>query len=641
MTMLDGMRRHKGWLKWSLALVCLAFVFLYVPQFVDQTAMQGLPSSVLARVGDHEITVMQFRQIYLQQLNAYRLQAGGDVTEELLRQLGVDRQILEQMITQYTALSHAERLGLTVTDAEVRQRIITMPAFQENGQFIGEPRYRQLLQTQSPPISPAAFEDDVRRQLLIERLQTAVTQWVTVSDEEVAAEHRRRNEKVRVDIVAFRPDDFRDDVEVTDAEIETQYEGASAAYEVPEKRQIRFLLIDEGDIADSITPTDAEVQDYYDFNRSQYATEGELRASHILLRTEDEDEAAVEARARELAAEARAGADFAELAREHSDDEGTAELGGDLGRFGRGRMVAEFEAAAFDLDVGEISDPVRSPFGFHIITVVEKNEETVQPLSEVRDEIVRTLKREQAASRAESMSRAIAAEVSTPADLDAAATARGLEVQESGFAAPGEPLLGLGMAPQVSSRAFQLEDDEVAGPIPSPLGPTFITVAERQDAYVPPLDDVREQVRQDVISDKARARARERAAEVAPMLQSAEDFVTAAEDAGLTVGSSELVTRGAAFPEVGINEAVEQAAFALPEGSVSDVVDAGNVAAIIHVAETEEVTAEQLASAMDELELELLAEKQDQFFRAYMAKVSNDIEINVDQQALNEALGVA
>ena len=121
--MLDGMRRHKGWLKWSLALVCLTFVFLYVPGFVDQGALTGLPNTVLAQVGEHEITSMQFRRVYLQQLQSYRLQSGGEISEEMLRSLGVDRQILNQMINDATELSEAERLGLRVTDAEIRQRI--------------------------------------------------------------------------------------------------------------------------------------------------------------------------------------------------------------------------------------------------------------------------------------------------------------------------------------------------------------------------------------------------------------------------------------------------------------------------------------------------------------------------------------
>ena len=247
--MLDGMRRHKGWLKWSLALVVLAFMFLYVPGFVDETALEGMPNEVLARVGEHEITVARFRQIYLAQLQSYRLQSSGEVTEEVLRSLGVDRQILQALISRYAALSEAERLGLTVSDAEVRQRIVSLPGFQENGQFVGEQRYRQALQFQRPPMTPAQFEEEVRSDILFERLEAAVTGWVTVSDEEIAAEYRRRNEKVMVEIVAFRGDDYRDEVEASDGEIQALYDGIApgvrgageAAAAVPARRRVGHL----------------------------------------------------------------------------------------------------------------------------------------------------------------------------------------------------------------------------------------------------------------------------------------------------------------------------------------------------------------------------------------------------------------
>ena len=638
--MLDGMRRHKGWLKWSLGLVCLAFVFLYVPEFVDQTGVQTLPISVLAQVGNHEITVAEFRRIYQRQIQEYRLQAGGELSDELLRSLGVDRQLLQQMIDEYTALSEAERLGIVATDAEVRQRIVSLPGFQENGQFIGEQRYRRVLQVQNPPLSTTAFEEDIRRGIVIERLQAAVTQWVSVSNEEVEDEHRRRNEKVRVNVVAFRGDDYRDDVEVTDTDIEEFYENESLVYQVPEKRKLRFLLIDQAVLADAITPTAAEIQEYYDFNASRYMTPGQVRASQILLRIGDEDEAAVEARAAELTAQARDGADFAELVGAHSDDEATIEQGGDLGTFGRGRMVPEVEGPAFAMGVDEVSDPIKSPLGYHVIKVTEKQEELTQPLTEVRETIINTLKQERAAARATALAQAIAAEVSVPEDLDRAAASRGLEVQESAFAGPGEPILGLGLASEVSSRAFQLEEGEVDGPIGTPVGPAFVTVSDRQDPYVPPLDEVRTQVRDDVLRQRALTLAQKRANDVAERLQEADDFVAAAEAAELTVGSSELLARGGAFPEIGVNSAIEAVAFALPVGGISDVIEAGNMAAIVHVVERESVTPEQLSNDRVDLRYELLQRRQAQFYQAYLANAASELPINIDMAALQEATGV-
>ena len=634
MTMLDRMRRHKGWLKWSLALVVLAFVFLYVPDFVDQTVGTDLPTGVLAEVGDHEITVAEFRRVYLRQLQTYRLQSGGEITEEVLRKLGIDRQILQRMIDEYAGVAEAERLGLEVSNAEIRARIVSLPGLQENEQFIGQQRYRQLLQAQNPPMSPAQFEEDIRKSILLDRLRATVTNWLTVSDAETADEHQRRNERVKINVVAFRADDYREEVEVNDDDIALLYSQESASYQVPEKRQLQFLLIDESVIADSITPAEEEIDQYYNANLSQYSTPGQIRASHILLRTEEQDEAEVEALAAELVTQARGGADFAELARRHSEDEVTAPEGGSVGLFGRGSMVREFEDAAFALEPGAISDPVKSAIGYHIIKVTEKQEETTQPIDTVRETIKNVLKQERARARANNIAQAIAADINTPADLEQAATKRGYELQESGFAAPGEPILGLGLATEVSQRAFQLEQGGVDGPIRTASGPAFVTVTATQDSYIPPLEDVRAQVREDVIRKKSLARAQQKAAEIVESLKAADDFSAAAEAAGLQVGTSELITRGTALPEVGVSAAVEAAAFTLSVGEVSEAIETDNAAAIVHVVER----AEALAKVSDTLRDELLLIRQGQFFSAYMTKAKERLRIIVDLATLEQAL---
>src|SRR5512134_2456946 len=145
MTMLDRMRRHKGWLKWSLAIVVLAFVLLYIPDFLrDPNAAAG-SGDVVASVDGREITVGRFRRVYLQQMQAYRSAYGANMDERLLKQLGIDQRIVQQMIEEEASLAEARRLGITATDEEVRQRIASLPAFQENGQFIGEQRYAEML----------------------------------------------------------------------------------------------------------------------------------------------------------------------------------------------------------------------------------------------------------------------------------------------------------------------------------------------------------------------------------------------------------------------------------------------------------------------------------------------------------------
>lgn len=377
MTMLDRMRRHKGWLKWSLALVVLTFVVFYIPDFLTTTT-GAAPGSVVAEVEGQSITVGAFQRRYQAQLSAYRQAYGSQLSEDLLRQLGIQQQILQQLVDEEAMVAEARRQGIEVSDVEVRQRILAMPAFQENGQFIGEQRYRQVLQFQNPPLTTADFEDNLRRAIAVDKLQSAVTGWMSVSDTEVDQEYRRRNEKVKLDVVPVSPDAFRDDVTVGDADLTAYFDAHKESYRVGEKRKIKYLLVDVDAVRAQTTVPDADIEKFYQDNLQQYQTPEQVRASHILLRTEGKDEEAVKAQAQSLADKARAGADFAALAKANSDD-GSKDQGGDLGCQPEGTYVPEFEQAVKTLPLNTVSDPVKTQFGYHLILVKSRDQQTVQP----------------------------------------------------------------------------------------------------------------------------------------------------------------------------------------------------------------------------------------------------------------------
>ena len=185
MTMLDNMRRHKVWLQWSLVLVVLAFVIAYIPSFVRGTGADSGSADTIAVVEGHEITSGEFRRTYTAQLQAYRSAYGGQMSDQLLKQLGIEQQILQQMVDEQASLAEADRLGIQVSDDEVRQRIFAIPAFQENGHFIGDQRYQQLLRLQRPPLAPSDFESGIRRSLTVEKLRASLTDWLSIADKEL------------------------------------------------------------------------------------------------------------------------------------------------------------------------------------------------------------------------------------------------------------------------------------------------------------------------------------------------------------------------------------------------------------------------------------------------------------------------
>src|SRR5258707_474081 len=418
MTMLDRMRRHRDWLKWSLGLVCVTFVLFYIPDFLRGSGADAASSDTVAKVEGRDITSGEFRRTYQAQLQAYRSAYGTNMSDQLLKQLGIDQQILQQMVDERAALAEAERLGLSVSDEEVRQRIFAMPASQDNGAFIGETRYQQLLRMQRPPLTPSEFEDNVRRSLTVEKLRASLTDWLSVADTELEREYRRRNDKVKLALVSFTADSFRTKVSATEAEVASYFDAHKNDFKIPEKRKIRYLLIDIDGLRAKVVVPPADIEREYNNNSEQYTTPEQVRASHILLKTEGKDEASVKAKAEELLKQAKAGADFAELAKKNSEDTDSAKNGGDLDYFGRGRMVPEFDQAVFTMQPGAISDLVKTQYGYHIIKLVDKKPAKVSTLPEVRQQIVDQLAYETARAQAADLAQNIAKEVSKPSDLD-------------------------------------------------------------------------------------------------------------------------------------------------------------------------------------------------------------------------------
>src|SRR5688572_244280 len=643
MTMLDRMRRHKNILKWSLAVVVLTFILLYIPDFVS-TRPDGAgaaPGEVVADVGGREVTAGEFQQRYISQIQAYRNQLGGSINTSLLRQLGVDQQILNQLIEEQVALIEADRNGIRVTDDELAQQILSLPGLQENGQFIGEARYQQLLQSQNPPMTTSQFEEGLRRSLIVDKLRAALTDWMAVPDSDLEREYAQRNEKVKLQVVALTADRFRDKVTVTDADVAAYYQSHSAEYRRGEQRKIKYLLLDREQARQKVVVPPTDVQRSYNDNIQQYQTPEQVRASHILLETAGKNDADVKKRAEEILKQVKSGADFAELAKKVSEDKGSAPNGGDLDYFGRGRMVPEFEQAAFSMQPGQISDLVKSQFGYHIIKVVDKKAGSTRTLEEVRPQIQQQLAMETADQRIAQQARDLENRINDPGDLDTIARELGLTVQDSGLFQREDPVPGLGVAPQVAQEAFTLADKQVSKAVGSSRGPVFITVTEKKDPYVPKLDEVKDRVRADLIRQRATELSGERASAIAASLKSAPNFAAAAKAQGFEARDTELIARNAALPDnIGVSPEVDKVAFSLPVNTVSDPIKTSDGTVIVRVVEKDPVTPEEFRKAKETFRAEILNERRGRFFNAYMAKAKDRLTIEINPDVIQRVVSL-
>ena len=635
--MLDRMRRHRGWLKWSLGIVVVTFVALYIPScFLSDMGVSGAPAGSIATVNGRKIQTATFQRAYSQQANQLRSAYGDQFNDSMLQQLGIGPRVLDQLINDEAILVEANRLGIRVSDEELRDRILTIPAFQQNGQFIGWQQYSVFLQRQRPPMRPDEFEAEVRKQLIGEKLQALVTGWVHVPDAEIQKEFIKRNEKVKLELAVFTANQFKSSIQPTDAEIQARFESNKEEYRLPEKRRVRYLALDAAAFKGRMTAAMPEIEALYKRNEATYSTPEQIKASHILFKTEGKDEATVKKLAESVLAKVKAGGDFAALAKQYSDDS-SKDNGGDLDYFGHGTMVKEFDDAAWKLEVGKTTDLVKTEFGFHIIKLTDKKAANKRTLTDVRAQLEDQIKTEKAQAEATKKADEIAASIKTPADLDRVAREQNLAVGDSGLFSREEPMAGLGFAPAVSAKAFELEQGKVSDKLQTGQGFAWITLVEIKPSALPTLEEVKTKVKDDVIRVKAVEVARVRAETMARA--AASNFAGAAKAAGVEVKTTELITRGSPLPEVGVNQAVEDVVFKLKAGEATGAIATDNAVVVARVKERQDAKPGEFETAKISLAGELRQQRQNQFFAAYMAKAREKMKITYSDDAFKRVMG--
>jgi peptidyl-prolyl cis-trans isomerase D len=530
-----------------------------------------------------------------------------------------------------------------VSDEAVARAIGTAPDFQDDGKFIGKEELRRRLDLSGT--SEEEFVQSLRRQLLRQSLEGLVGSAATVSAAEVEREFRRRSEQVKLEYVLADAERFRAEVSPTADEIRARFEAKKDAYRIPEKRVVSYVLLDRATLQPQVAVTDRDIELYYQDRREEFRQEEEACASHILVKVRageagegrpDEDARRI---AQGLLDRLRAGADFATLAREHSEDQGSAGSGGDLGCFPPGRMVPEFDDAVFALEAGQVSDLVKTSFGYHVIRLASRREATVLPLAQVKDRIRAEVTEKKVRELGEQRSQALADALARGKSLEEAAKAEGLAVQKSAPFSRGEtpPVLA---SPTLVARVFGLEKGQVEKEgFALPQGAAFVALAEIQPARVPELADVEDEVRRDLVDEAAFARAREFAARVGAQAEKV-GLERAAAAAGLVRKETPALTgRGQPLGDLGTGAALEEAAFSLAAETTSAPVRTPSGWAVLRVLEKKPFDAAELERQREQVAASLRQQKQSELFRAYVVAARDRYEVARNAQAYRRALG--
>ncbi len=505
----DGASR---WIVWTvIVLIAAAFATFGLSQYMGPS---GQPRAV-ATVNGHEISRNQAGQAYRNQRQQVEQMYGGDleITDEIDRE--IRRDALQQLIDRRLLADYLDDRNMTLSDQDLAAVIRSQEMFHEGGRFSAE-RYRQLLQANQ--MTTDQYEQQVRRQALAQQVRSSLSETGLVTEREVDDLLRLEYQERDVAWLRISADGWQDDVSVSDEEIEGYYEDNRGEFVTPERVRLAYVELNREDLLAQVDVSDDDIEARYEqVKGDRYADTGRVEARHILIRVDEDADsdtvAAAEERIRELYQRLRDGESFAELAEEYSEDPGSARRGGDLGEVQRGDMVEAFEDALFALDGGEISEPVRSPFGFHLIEATTMDRGEATPLEDVRDEIRRELAEERISTAYfDEINRLDDLAYDMPDSLEGPAEEMGLEVRESdwltrdgadeGIGAVRE-VVGAAFDPEVledgmNSRVIEIDDDRAV----------VVRVAEHEPQAQLELDEVR-----DDISERLRARKAGEAAE--------------------------------------------------------------------------------------------------------------------------------
>lgn len=623
--MLNFMRRQRSALKWVWVILIFIFsvtlITLYIP-FGDLPNVSI--SNDVATVGDDSISAKEFQAAYRNYIDRMR----GQISPEMLRAFRFERQIMDALVTRHVVTEEAKRLGLNVSPAEVEQRILENPVFREGGTFIGRARYQAILQQNNLTIDD--FESSVRNEMMTDKLRSLITAGVHVSDKEVEEEYKRRNEKAKLDYFVIDASKLEDKVTVSDQDQRDHYEKNKASYNINEKRKAKYVYVETLKLRSEVTVSDDELRQYYDQHKPEYTLPERIKAQHILFKTQEktpEEVEKIKEKARGVLERARKGEDFAALAKQFSEDS-TASNGGDLGDFGRGQMVPEFENAAFGLGVGAMSDLVQTQFGIHIIKVNGKQEARERPFDELKEAIRPIVSTRKAEQKAGDVAQQIAVDLVNNKDLNAVAAKHGAEVKETPLLEQGQPIAELGNAAALEQRMFMMAKDEIGTAIPVERGYVIPQLTEIVAAHPATFEEAQSKIAADVKTEKAKQLAADKAKQAEELIKGGKDLPTAAKTVGGEIKTTDLLTRGASIPEFGSIAELDKDMFSLPLGKAGNPITLAGKTLAYSVKERQNIKPDEMKSSMEMLRKEMLPERREQYFGAYIQEVRKRMETN-------------
>lgn len=639
--MLRGIQeRHldrNRWIKISmgviLVIICVSMVVTLVPGLMSGPSTDASSPDAIATVAGHPITVVEFQQKFDQMLSNQQV-------PQMMRPIYA-RQLLNDLVFQEALDYEAQQLGIQVTTGEEAARIRELvPSAWVNNKW--DPQIYQNQIQQGTGMSVADFESTLRESMLEEKFRELVTDGINISPAEVQQEFQWRNDRVKLRYVLIKATDLAPKIQPTDAELEAWFSRNQSRYQIPEKRSVNYALLDLAKLRANTQVTDAELQAYYQAHLADYQVQNRAHVEHILFKTvgkTDAEVAEIRKKADDVLHQAqKKGANFEDLAKKYSEDDGSASKGGDLGWILQGQTVPAFEKAAFSVPKGGVSDLVTTPYGFEIIKVIDRETARTKTFAEVRDEVQKAVL-DQKVSDAANLAAGQLADAVRESDrqpLDALAKKFNLELGQVPPVSMTQPIGPLGNSQELHQIIASLQPGELSAPIQTDAGYVVLTVKEVTPAHQGTLAEVHSQALADYQQEQSVILAKQRAAELAQKVKAGEPLDQAAKQLGLTVATSDSFARNGSVPAVGSGRQLSAAFNLQPSQTGGPTLIEGNWV-VYQVVSLEPANPADFAAQQTGIRQQLLQTRQNAAFEAFRTSLLDKLRkegkltINSDQ----------
>jgi peptidyl-prolyl cis-trans isomerase D len=631
-----------------LTVISVFMVITLVPGFGSTDFFgTGAPArGVVAKVAGTDITSQEVQR-QARQMVRQQFPRGGAQASMLLPFFA--SQAAQQLIQRQAIIAEAERLGLRATDEDVRDELQHgryAETFFPGGNFIGQAEYEELLQQHD--LTVPQFERDVKDGILIDKLRSLVAGGAMATDAEVREKFEKENTKVKFDYAVLRKDDILKGLHPTDPELKAFYEKNKATYNnsIPEKRKIKYVLIDTAKLQAEAQVSQQDLQTYYDQHRDEFRAPEQVNVRQILIKTPlpgsdgKVDQKGVDdarKKADDALKQLKAGAKFEDLAKKYSEDP-SGKNGGSVGWIKRGGFpVAEVDKAAFSLGKGGTSDVINAGYAFVILRVEDKQDAHLKTLAEVKDQIGPIIKQQKAQQAADAAATALLAQART-GGLDKAAAAKSMQVAATDFISRTDSLPGIGNAPQFTEAVFNAAEKSPPDQVQVPQGFAIFELVAIKPPATPTFEEIRSRVETEFKNERSGTLLTQKTHELSDRAKTDHDLKKAAKELGATMKTSDFVLPDGQVPDIGSMSGAASVAFSLKPGEISGPVDSGNTGVVLAILEKQSPTDSDFATKKDQIRDTLVQTKQSELFGLFMANLRTQMEksgkIKINEQEM-------